>query len=223
MTVSLFSDSSSCGCVAAGATQAYVEEVELQFDWQQSSNQSYVAKVGENLTVGSTTAYVIRISIPANASVGLHPYAIFYVGQHNDSHRLATGSFYVHDASERVYNGLLSTVQMRLEAAANATFRSQDARSLVDQARTTLSKARNFANSSDFEGAVTQLKVASSLIDQAYSSDQNYQTRTQTRQESQPRQASQNPMLLGGIAAAVAGIASLGVFLKIRKSTQSNG
>ena len=221
VTVSLFSDSSSCGCVAAGVTQAYVEEVELQFDWQQSSSQFYVTKVGENLTVGSTSAYVIRIFIPANASVGLHAYAIYYVGQHNDGHNLAAGSLYVHDANERVYDGLLLRVQKRLDVAANDTFRSQDAKSWLEQARTTFTHALALANTSEFQDAVSKLNVASNLIDQAYSTEQNYQSASAESAGVRAVTGVSNPVLPGGIAVAVGAIASLSLFLRTRKPNHS--
>lgn len=134
VTVSLYGDSSSCGCVTASVTQVYVEDVGMQFDWQRSSNQSHSTKVGENLTVGLTTAYVIRISIPANVSVGPHDYTIYYIGQHSDTHSLASGSLQIHDANEKVYDGLLLKVQKRLDVAANATFQSKDAKSWLNWA-----------------------------------------------------------------------------------------
>ena len=223
VTVSLYGDSSSCGCMGAGVTQLYVEEVVMQFDWQRLTNQSYSTKVGENLTVGSTTAYVIRISIPGNASVGPHDYTIYYVGQNKDTHSLAAGTLQIHDANERVYDGLLLRVQKRLDVAANATFQSQDAKSWLRQARTNFTQARTLANTSQFLDAVTTLNVASNLIDQAYSTEQSYQARPQSQPGIQPRQETQNPVLLGGIAAAVGVIATLSLFLRSRKPNHSTG
>lgn len=152
--------------------QWYIKTVEIQFDWQVQSSYAYQTPVGQNIASGQSGTYSISFDVPSTVSVGNHSYTMYYVGAAGDMHSIATGSLFVHDMYEKQYDGLLSSIQYQLNSVPN--YNSPDAKSDLSQAQSDFVQATTLASQSQFQSAVEKLNAAQSMISQANSAEQSY-------------------------------------------------
>ena len=74
-----------------------IKQAGIQFDWQQQQNLWFFARVNQNIASGQSYTLSINFGINNNVNVGTHSFSIKYVGMFDDTHTVATGSFYVHE------------------------------------------------------------------------------------------------------------------------------
>lgn len=168
VSVTLYNDNS--------LVEWHIKTVEIQFDWMVQSNTSYQTQVNQVIASGGSATYNVQFSIPPATSIGSHTYTVSYVGLFNDPHVLVTGTTYIHDINERIYNNLQQEVTNDINSAANSGFQSPEAESDLSQARSDLSLASNYASNGQFVSGINELKDARNLIAQANSAEQSYRS-----------------------------------------------
>lgn len=154
----------------------YIKTVTIQFDWMVQSNTLYQTQISQNIVSGGSATYQIQFSIPSTASVGLHRFTVNYVGLYNDPHVLGSGTIYIHDVNERIYDNLNQEVTNEINSASNNGYQSPDARSDLSQAQSDFSLASNYASNGQFVNGISELQTASNLITQANSAEQSYRS-----------------------------------------------
>ena len=125
---------------------------------------------------GSSYTFSFNFNIPNNIAIGSHSYKVVWIdkGILLGSVVVKTGSFYLHDAYEKVYLGLQPTVAAKLNQQINANYKSPDAQSLLNQAQSAYQLAGTLANQGKFQDASNDMTTASNLLDQAAAAEKSY-------------------------------------------------
>lgn len=155
--------------------QISTKQCYLQFDWQMST---MVFDSGAYPIIGSGSSFTFEIpfNIPSDAAVGNHQFNVVWVdkGILLGKVVVASGSLLVHDAYEKVYFNLLSSVNDKLNTGYNANYKSPEAQSLVNQAKTAHEQAISYANQGKFQDAIASATTMSNLFDQAAVAEKSY-------------------------------------------------
>ncbi|MEM3637065.1 MAG: hypothetical protein QXE12_00020, partial [Conexivisphaerales archaeon] len=117
--------------------------------------------------------FTIPFSIPSTVSVGYHSYSIVWVdsGILLGSVTLDTSSLYVHDAYEKVFDQLYSSLQSQINSA---SYTSPTAQSYYSQAVSYFNQGVTLANQGQYQSAVNDLNQAQSYLSQANAAEQAY-------------------------------------------------
>jgi hypothetical protein len=187
--------------------------VGLHFDWMDSD--TFVGPdLSDNPVIipgyGSYTFDPISLLIPENVSVGTHSYFVGIDGLEGAtgfSWDSQTQTLEIQSYKVEIYDTLRAKVASNITEAANRTYQSSEAQSLLGQAENAYAQALSLANEDDWEDAIAALQSAYSYIDQANMEEQNY-----VEAESQ-----QNQLLLIVGVAVVAVVAVLIIILLVRR------
>lgn len=153
--------------------QLQFSSVSVQFDWTTTPTSETVSS--PNIATGNQYTFpAIAFSIPSDATVGYHSFTVTIQGQQKEllgwtnisPTGPASNSIYVHDAYEKVYNGLVPTVQNSLTNAQNGNF-CPDALALLQQANTMYNEATSLSQQGQWQSAVNDLNSASNYVSQA--------------------------------------------------------
>jgi len=163
----------------------------VHFDWQ-AFNESFAVgseRSGEAWDLGKeltpTEGYTIRInkiSVPTSVSEGGHSFffKVFYNDglevQWNPRAQDPFAELAIYNMYEPTYDALLVSVESKVAQAEGAGFISPDARSLLQRAENYLYDAYSYADQGKWQSAVSRLTSSSTVIDQAYATEQGLRT-----------------------------------------------
>jgi hypothetical protein len=152
--------------------QICTKQFYIQFDWQ-PSNTAFASSETPCIASGQSYTFTIYFSIPTTVSVGYHTYNVVWVdsGFLLGTVTVDSGSLYVHDAYEKVYDQLAPSVQSQINSA---SYRSPTAQADLNQAISYYNQAVSLANQGEFQAAVNDLNQASNYIQQANVAEQTY-------------------------------------------------
>jgi hypothetical protein len=159
-----------------------VESVSIHFDWMGAG--LYVGATLPNpVTVPVNDSQVLSpllINIPANVTSGTHTYTVGIDGVQGASTAFSWDSTQLMITigtgapSQESFNQWNSMVAGKLSTAEKANYRSSQAKSLLQQAKTANEQAQNSSKAGNWALAVSSLQTASSLLDQAATAEKNY-------------------------------------------------
>jgi heme/copper-type cytochrome/quinol oxidase subunit 2 len=195
-----------------------ITQIGIQFDWM--AGGFYGLNLSDNPVVipanGQHVFESMAITIPLDASVGSHSYFIGVDGTEGPS----GVDFYwdspeqtlqITDLNSKLFNELLLNVSDNMEKAVNATYQSDKAQSLLEQAQTDYSQSIMLANEEKWSEALSTLQNASNLLDQAQAAELNAQ-----------QNAGQQTMLLYLIVIVVVAVGSAIAVVVRRKRRQTS-
>ena len=202
------------------AEQLKIYYIGLHFDWMDPDG-FYGSDLSANpVIVPSYGTYVfdaIAIQIPLNVSAGSHSYFVGIDGTEglslsNFSWDSPALTIQIHGVTEKIYNGLVSQVESKLNEAIGANYKSAEAQSLLQQAQYEYNRAHSLANEERWNEALSRLYNATDLLEQADESEQ----------VSEEQKAEQQSLLfyLAIIAIAVIVVASIIVVVLRKKRKQ---
>jgi len=202
------------------AEQLKIYYIGLHFDWMDPDG-FYGSDLSANpVIVPSFGTYIfdaIAIQIPLNVSAGSHSYFVGIDGTEglslsNFSWDSPALTIQIHGVTEKIYNGLVSQVESKLNEAIGANYKSAEAQSLLQQAQYEYNRAHSLANEERWNEALSRLYNATDLLEQADESEQ----------VSEEQKAEQQSLLfyLAIIAIAVIVVASIIVVVLRKKRKQ---
>jgi flagellar basal body-associated protein FliL len=159
-----------------------IEHISIHFDWM-DEGLFVGATLPDPVTVpvnGSQTMSPLLINIPSNVTMGAHTYYIGIDGVQGASTDFSWDSTQLMitigagSSSQGSFDQLNSTVAGKLSTAEKASYRSSQAKSLLQQAKTANTQAQSQAGTQDWALAISSLQTASSLLDQAATAEKNY-------------------------------------------------
>jgi len=158
-----------------------IESVSIHFDWMDAG--LYVGATLPNpVTVPVNDSQVLSpllINIPSNVTLGTHTYTIGIDGVQGtsdfswDSTQLMI-TIGTATSSQETFNQWNSRVAGNLSTAEKANYRSSQAKSLLQKAKTANTQAQGLAGNQSWALAIASLQTASSLLDQAATAEKNY-------------------------------------------------
>ncbi|MCX6815820.1 MAG: hypothetical protein NT120_03135 [Candidatus Aenigmarchaeota archaeon] len=153
------------------------KQVYLQFDWQQAQNTVYPSPNTACIATGQSQQFVISFGIPSSTTIEQHLYNVKWIdnGILIGSPTLSSGSLMVHDAYEKVYLNLVSTVQPSITQAQNSNYQSPTAVTDLNQAVSYFNQAATLAGQGQYQGAVNNLNQAQASLSAAITAEQSYQ------------------------------------------------
>ena len=162
------------------AEQLKIYYIGLHFDWMDPDG-FYGSDLSANpVIVPSFGTYIfdaIAIQIPLNVSAGSHSYFVGIDGTEglslsNFSWDSPALTIQIHGVTEKIYNGLVSQVESKLNEAIGANYKSAEAQSLLQQAQYEYNRAHSLANEERWNEALSRLYNATDLLEQADESEQ---------------------------------------------------
>jgi hypothetical protein len=160
----------------------------LHFDWMPAEN-FYTLDLSDDPVVipsyGSHTFDSMAFLIPPTVSAGSHSYFVGIDGFQGSSTTgfswdSQTFMLQIGGSSESVYSELLPQVASKISEAANATYNSPEARSLVTQATNDYYEALELAEEGRLQEATSALQNASDNLEQANLEEQRFGEQDQT-------------------------------------------
>ena len=199
--------------------QWYIDQVGIQFDWQQ--NVWFSKSVKQNIATGQSYTLSIDFGIENAVGVGAHTFAIKYVGAFGDTSTITTGTFYVHDVYEKLSRQIQPDAEAKLQNAqstvgnanseiSGAQFSSSSAQSYLGQSQQSLTQANTFLsqaqtscnsadsefNSGSFQAAYNDYKQCASSADAATNAAQTAKQQFQNARNAESQ--SNNPFSPSG-------------------------
>lgn len=160
------------------SSELEVYSIGVHFDWMPAGS-FYGHKFTENpiqiVGYGVKAFDAILLNIPSNVSAGEHSYFIGIDGLQNSAEfSWSSPSFDITilDAQGKIFTDLEPTVQAELNEAISATYKSTEAKSLLQQAKDAYDQAQVYANDGNYQEAVTSLENASAYLQQAKEAEQ---------------------------------------------------
>ena len=156
--------------------QICTKSVYLQFSYQQANATKYVSSSTPCIATGQSYQFNIPFSLTSNMEVGQRGYYIHWVdnGYLLGDQLVVSGSFYVHDAYEKVYLNTQPNVQGGIIQAQNDDFQSPTAQADLSSAVNYYNQADTLVNQGQWQAAVTDLNQAQTLVTQAAAAEQTY-------------------------------------------------
>ena len=186
----------------------------LQFDWD--PDRFYGPDVSDNpVNIPSYGTYIfdpITIQIPANVSTGVHSYFVGIDGVQGYSLTefswdSPASTITVQSVFGRVYSDLAMQVQIGLENATSAKYKSAEAKSLLQQAQFEYFTATALAGQNKYSEALVHVQSATNILDQSSTAEQM----------SQQQASDMQTLLLYGVIVAVAVIIALVIIIVVRR------
>jgi len=186
----------------------------LQFDWD--PDRFYGHDISEDpVTVPGYGTYIfdpITIQIPANISTGVHSYFVGVDGVEGYSLTefswdSPASTISVQSVFGRVYSDLALQVQIKLENASSANYKSAEAKSLLQQAQLEYVTATSLASQTRYSEALVHVQNATNILDQASIAEQT------SEQQGKDLQT----LLVYGAIAAIAVIIALIIIIIVRR------
>jgi hypothetical protein len=155
-----------------------VYSIGIHFDWMPSGS-FYGHNLSDNpvkiVSYGFNAFAAILLNIPSNVSVGEHSYFIGIDGLQNSaefSWNSPSFDITILDSQGKIFTALEPTVQAELNEAISATYKSTEAKSLLQQAKDAYEQANVYANDGNYQEAVTSLENATAYLHQAKEAEQ---------------------------------------------------
>jgi hypothetical protein len=201
--------------------------VGINFDWMSPDNFQGRDLSANPITVpghGSHSFDIMVFQIPVNASLGVHDYFVGVDGSYGGlDGSLPIGfswdspifTLEIQDSSQKTYLNLNVQISGKINQAAELTYDSPEANTLISQALDAYSAANDYANNNQFEEAIASLQVASSYVDLANEEEQTFD---------QQQQGQSQVLMMIVIIGVIAFLAIIIIFMLLpkRKKTSEN-
>ncbi len=153
----------------------------LNFDWMESTQFVGPDLSSNPVTVSAGGTYTfspVTMQVPSNVSVGSHSYFVGIDGYEGQTDVFSWDSIpeviVIQDFWQETYTELLDGTAQNLTMAENATYKSPDSQSFLEQAQNSYSTALDHASQQNWEEAISALRSVTLYLEQAETEEENY-------------------------------------------------